>query len=756
MISRSTYSEPGRHPTPHWKRQPGVAVLLEAQAIDIQISSPLSAHRPAGRLPWGTAHSTYLQMDDKISTRHNALERMLIDENAEPTNLPLSLLEDITKCFSDDHQIGVGGFAVVYKGMVGNEAVAVKRLSTTFDMQENKFHKEVECLMKAKHKNIVRFLGYCSDTQGKIVDYEGKMVMADIRNWLLCFEYVPSGSLDKYITDASHGLGWKERYQIIKGICEGLCHLHEKRILHLDLKPANILIDDHMVPKIADFGLSRCLDKEQTRAITSNLCGSLGYLAPEFYSGHVSFASDIYSLGVIIVEILTGQKGYSEDDNVIDSWMIQLETSDQADTLLEQVKVCTKIGIECMDPNPKKRPAARHILDMIDKTESAAYSEETAISFPAKKRKKETAISSSSSHNPRVADAGVWDRVSGPACSDAEFQRAFHMSRATLHSLCHELVIAIAKDTTLCAAIPVHQHVGGDAAPAAMNGRRVWVRERSTEWWDRLSGLACPDAEFRQAFRMSRATFDAICDELGAAIAKEDTALRAAIPAQQRFAVCVWRLATGEPLREVSRRFGLGISTCYNIVLQVCAALTGVLMPKAIRLPLDSPEVTASRFEALSWIPGIVGAVCTDHIPIGPPKENVAEYYNRCLTERMNKASYSVALQAVVDADGTFTDVCIGLPGSLSDTAVFEQSALHARCEAGLFGDNQYWLVGGPRYPLKDWMLVPYAYQNLTWAPSTSVSRLRTELRGARYRGSRHGGASCSAAPSPSCQTFTT
>ena len=162
-----------------------------------------------------------------------------------------------------------------------------------------------------------------------------------------------------------------------------------------------------------------------------------------------------------------------------------------------------------------------------------------------------------------------------------------------------------------------------------MNGLRVWVRERSTEWWDRLSGLACPDAEFRQAFRMSRATFDAICDELGAAIAKEDTALRAAIPAQQRFAVCVWRLATGEPLREVSRRFGLGISTCYNIVLQVCAALTGVLMPKAIRLPLDSPEVTASRFEALSWIPGIVGAVCTDHIPIGPPKENVAEYYNQ-------------------------------------------------------------------------------------------------------------------------------
>ncbi|XBI88811.1 hypothetical protein VPH35_026727 [Triticum aestivum] len=130
--------------------------------------------------------------------------------------------------------------------MVGNEIVAVKRLSR--NMHESKFHKEVECLMKAKHKNIVRFLGYCSDTQGKIMVYEGKMVMADIRNWLLCFEYVPNSSLDKYITDASHGLDWRECFQIIKETCDGLCHLHEKRILHLDLKPANILIDDHMVP----------------------------------------------------------------------------------------------------------------------------------------------------------------------------------------------------------------------------------------------------------------------------------------------------------------------------------------------------------------------------------------------------------------------------------------------------------------------------------------------------------------------------
>uniref|UniRef100_A0A453MUU0 Protein kinase domain-containing protein n=2 Tax=Aegilops tauschii subsp. strangulata TaxID=200361 RepID=A0A453MUU0_AEGTS len=140
-------------------------------------------------------------MDTKIRTIHKVdLERMVLDESAEPTYLPLSLLQEITDSFSDDQQIGSGGSAIVYKGTVGKGMVAVKKLSITIDMHENNFHKEVECLMKAKHKNIVRFLGYCSDTQGMVGDYDGKFVMADVRNWVLCFEYIPNGSLDKYIT----------------------------------------------------------------------------------------------------------------------------------------------------------------------------------------------------------------------------------------------------------------------------------------------------------------------------------------------------------------------------------------------------------------------------------------------------------------------------------------------------------------------------------------------------------------------------
>jgi len=202
------------------------------------------------------------------------LERMLLDESMEPTDLPLSLLKAITNNFSDDQKIGSGGFSAVYKGQLPNCAVAVKKLSEALDIDEKKFNQEVDSLMRVKHKNIVRFLGYCADTQGKVWRHEGRNVMADVRQRLLCFEFLPKGSLDKYITDASHGLEWNARYQIVKGICEGLHYLHKKNILHLDLKPANILLNDNMVPKITDFGLSRCFDEKQTRAITSKLIGS--------------------------------------------------------------------------------------------------------------------------------------------------------------------------------------------------------------------------------------------------------------------------------------------------------------------------------------------------------------------------------------------------------------------------------------------------------------------------------------------------
>lgn len=303
------------------------------------------------------------------------LELLLFDEGADPKALSLSLLKHITNSFSDEKIIGRGGFAVVYKGMLDNSTVAVKKLEHMLDINDKQFSKEVRCLMKAKHKNIVRFLGYCSDTQGELVDYDGELVLADVRQRLLCFEYLPKGTLKEQITDASSGLEWKTRYQIINGICEGLYYLHQKHILHLDLKPANILLDDNMVPKLADFGISRFFDEKQSGVTTSSMMGTMGYLAPEFYGGRkITSKLDIYSLGIVIIDILTGEKGYPDVDNVLERWRNRLEKK-QEDTQLLQVRVCTEIAIQCTDFNPAKRPDTLSILDRLGATRSADESD---------------------------------------------------------------------------------------------------------------------------------------------------------------------------------------------------------------------------------------------------------------------------------------------------------------------------------------------------------------------------------------------
>ncbi|CAM0884510.1 unnamed protein product [Alopecurus aequalis] len=302
---------------------------------------------------------------ERLAKARSDMEHMLLDETEGPKVLPLPLLEDITNNFSADHEIGDGGFAVVYKGILENGTVAVKKLSS-WNLDENKFKQEIECLMKVKHQNIVRFLGYCCDTQGELASFEGERVMAGKEERLLCFEYVPKGDLRGFISDASSGLEWRDRYKIIKGICEGLHYLHNNHIIHLDLKPANILMDDKMVPKIADFGLSRCFKEDQTHATATKVAGTFGYLAPESHGRKITPKYDFYSLGVIIIEIMTGDRGYQDIKTVVESWNNRLDMSKR-----KQVRVCIELAFECTEFNPAKRPfSTQHIIDRLDETET--------------------------------------------------------------------------------------------------------------------------------------------------------------------------------------------------------------------------------------------------------------------------------------------------------------------------------------------------------------------------------------------------
>nr|XP_004513444.1 protein ALP1-like [Cicer arietinum] len=250
--------------------------------------------------------------------------------------------------------------------------------------------------------------------------------------------------------------------------------------------------------------------------------------------------------------------------------------------------------------------------------------------------------------------------------------------------------------------------------PRQQHPRRLWMKDRSKDWWENCNRGDFPEEEFRRNFRMSKSTFNMICNELDSSVTKKNTMLRDAIPVRQRVGVCIYRLATGEPLRLVSKKFGLGISTCHKLVLEVCSAIKTVLMPKFIRwFNRETLKKTKKEFEGMFGIPNIGGALYTTHVPIIAPKGNVAMYLNKKHTERNQKTSYSITVQGVVNSKGVFTDVSIGWPGSMCNNHVLEKSALYKRANRGNLKD--VWIVGNSGYPLMDWILVPYTHKNLTW-----------------------------------------
>ncbi|CAL4994133.1 unnamed protein product [Urochloa decumbens] len=248
-----------------------------------------------------------------------------------PKELPLDFLKDITLGFSDDRILSKGAFGTFYKGTLENgQEVAVKKLEGNVQVPAGeKFLHASTNLMALQHENIVKLLSCCSEAKKKVVEHKGKYILVDTEECVLCYEYVPKGSLQNYLSGDTNRTNWDTNFKIIKGICQGVQFLHEGefgrivleeefgRIAHLDLQPANILLDDNMVPKIADFGLSRFFNLEQSRLYTMNVVGLKGYMAPEYlYRGEISCQCDIYSLGVMIIEIATGEKNYSNEKDM--------------------------------------------------------------------------------------------------------------------------------------------------------------------------------------------------------------------------------------------------------------------------------------------------------------------------------------------------------------------------------------------------------------------------------------------------------
>ncbi|CAL4983639.1 unnamed protein product [Urochloa decumbens] len=291
-------------------------------------------------------------------------------ESFESIFIGLSTLQSATNNFDETNKLGEGGFGVVYKGSLPDgQEVAVKRLSESTTQGLGQMKNELALIAKLQHKNLVRILGVCLE--------EGEH--------LLVYEYMPNKSLDTIIfdPDKSKKLDWGTRFRILNGIARGLQYLHEHSqptIVHRDLKASNILLDADMKPKISDFGLAKIFDDGQTRHATSRIIGTLGYMSPEYaMRGQYSTKLDVFSFGVLILEIVTGRRNnyalntlYSQDLFCL-VWKHWVEgtVAEIADPSLgrhypmAEVLKCINIGLLCVQQNPTDRPSMSAIVAML-------------------------------------------------------------------------------------------------------------------------------------------------------------------------------------------------------------------------------------------------------------------------------------------------------------------------------------------------------------------------------------------------------
>ncbi|XP_027161451.1 leucine-rich repeat receptor-like protein kinase TDR [Coffea eugenioides] len=283
--------------------------------------------------------------------------------------------EDVLECLTmTDKILGMGSTGTVYKAeMPGGEIIAVKKL---WGKHKETIRKrrgvlaEVDVLGNVRHRNIVRLLGCCSNNECT----------------MLLYEYMPNGSLDDLLhgknKDQNLVADWLTRYKIALGVAQGISYLHhdcDPVIVHRDLKPSNILLDSEMEARVADFGVAKLIQSDESMSV---IAGSYGYIAPEYaYTLQVDEKSDIYSYGVVLLEILTGKRSVDAefgDGNSIVDWVrskvkskngfldiLDKNAGASCASVREEMMLVLRIALICTSRNPADRPTMRDVVSML-------------------------------------------------------------------------------------------------------------------------------------------------------------------------------------------------------------------------------------------------------------------------------------------------------------------------------------------------------------------------------------------------------
>ncbi|KAI4336044.1 hypothetical protein L6164_014620 [Bauhinia variegata] len=282
---------------------------------------------------------------------------------------PSSEIIEKLEALDEEDVVGSGGFGTVYR-MVMNDCgtFAVKRIDRDHEGSDKAFERELEILGSIKHINLVNLRGYCRIPTSK----------------LLIYDYLAMGSLDDLLHENSEqeSLNWDARLKIVLGSARGLAYLHHDcspKIVHRDIKSSNILLDENLEPRVADFGLAKLLVDEEAH-VTTVVAGTFGYLAPEYLqSGRATVKSDVYSFGVLLLEIVTGKRPtdlsfVKRGLNVV-GWMNTLLKENRLEDVVDKrcsdadlgsVEAVLELAARCTDANPDERPSMNQVLQLLE------------------------------------------------------------------------------------------------------------------------------------------------------------------------------------------------------------------------------------------------------------------------------------------------------------------------------------------------------------------------------------------------------
>ncbi|KAG0498737.1 hypothetical protein HPP92_003428 [Vanilla planifolia] len=284
-------------------------------------------------------------------------------------DLPYSSKEMLKKLetLNDENIIGCGGFATVYKlAMDDGNVFALKRIMKSNFCLDRCFDRELEILGSIKHRHLVNLRGYCNSPTSK----------------LLLFDYLAGGSLDEVLHGRSEQLRWDVRLHIILGAAKGLSYLHHDcspRIIHRDIKSSNILLDGNLEARVSDFGLAKLLGDEDSH-ITTIVAGTFGYLAPEYMqSGRATAKTDVYSFGVLILEIISGKRptdsSFIEKGLNIVGWLNLLVAENRRREIVDphcegiqpsSLDSLLLLAIQCVSSIPEDRPTMHRVVQIME------------------------------------------------------------------------------------------------------------------------------------------------------------------------------------------------------------------------------------------------------------------------------------------------------------------------------------------------------------------------------------------------------